>query len=171
MTADQEEFGEFGGFGGFGRRRAYFPPLPTDIYLHGENPGKVYVPFLLDADERLLLKVASRIYFSSTVKAIAQSSIGELIPAPTDGIQKNVIGIDIINTVASDVTCTLYYSEGPTPSASEIFGICGGTIAANSLWSWRGSLYLDTRGVWGQAGTAGALRAYFSLAAIASIYR
>jgi hypothetical protein len=180
MSDDYDEFGkpevpnEFGlgfdGFGGFGRRRAYFPPLPGDIYLHGENPAKVMVPFLLDGDQRLLLRVASRIYFSSTIKTIPQSSIGELIAAPIDGITRNLIGIDIVNTTSSPVICTLYWSSG-SPTADEIFGICGGSIAANGLWSWRGSLYLDDRGVWGQAGTASALRAYFSVAATESTWR
>jgi hypothetical protein len=171
MTDDFDSFVGFDSFGGFGRRRDYFPPLPTDIYLLGENSSNVYVPFVLDSDQRLLLKCVSRLYYSSTVKTIPSGTAGLLISAPTDDYVKNLIGVDIVNTSASDVTCYLYCSTSPTPSASHIFGICGWAIKSHSLWSWRGQLTLETKSIYGLAGASSSLRAYFSLAATLPSYR
>lgn len=169
MTDDV--LGGFEGFGGFGRRRQYFPPLPEDIYLRGENPTGNIVPFILDNDERLLLKVATRIYYKTLPKRIFQASINELYAAPGDGVTRNVIGIDIVNVTASPVTCTLYWSENDPPSVYEKFGIVGGSVPANGLWTWRGELLIETRSVWGQAGTANALYAHIQVASTENVYR
>lgn len=171
MSEDYDSFGGFDGFGGFGRRRNYFPPLPTDIYLLGENTSNAYVPLLMDTDQNLLLRNISRIYFSSTVKTIPSGTPGLLIAAPTDDYERNVIGIDIINCTANPVSCKLYWTTSSSPPDSSIFGICGGNIAAHALWSWRGQLLLDTKSIYGLAGTSSALRAYFSLAAPMNNFR
>lgn len=169
--SDDQDFSTFGGFGGFGRRRQYFPPLPEDIYLHGENDASDKVPLILDGDERLLLKVVTRIYYKTLPKRIFQASINKLYDNPLDGVTRNVIGIDIVNVTGSGVTCTLYFSENDPPSSLEKFGICGGSVPANGLWSWRGNLYMETRHVWGQAGTANALYAYIAVASTENVYR
>jgi hypothetical protein len=138
--------------------------MPDDLALMGYLYAAKRAVFLqVDSDDRLVLLPASPRYDARLPVLIPAVTPGKLESAPTDGHNRLVVGIDIINYETSDTTCTLYLSE-EAPGDTQRFIIIGKTIGAFTAYSWRGKIELDaTLSIWGLAGDANRLRAFFSV--------
>lgn len=137
--------------------------MPDDLALMGYLYAARRAMFLqVDSDDRLVLLPGSPRY-DARLPVLIPSTVGKIEEAPTDGHNRLVVGIDIINYESSATTCTLYLSED-TPAAGSRFIMIGKTIDAFGLFSWRGKIELDaTLSIWGLAGAANKLRAFFSV--------
>jgi len=134
-----------------------FAPM---VFLESEKRA---VWLQLDKDHRLVLDPASRVY-DNKLPIVVPAACGIIEAAPVDGNKRLIIGIDILNYTNDACTCWLWQSEEAPVDARGMFGIVGGTILPYSVWSWRGRFELDaTWNVWGQAGAANKLRAFFSV--------
>ena len=125
----------------------------------------------LDMHHRLMFDPASPRY-DNKLPVLVPAVVGVLEAAPVDGHNRLIVGIDVLNYTNDPCTCILYQSEVAPVSLTQAFGIVGGTILPYSLWSWRGQFELDSAwSVWGVAGAANKLRAFFSVRYAARYYR
>jgi|DewCreStandDraft_5_1066085.scaffolds.fasta_scaffold25893_3 hypothetical protein len=134
-------------------------PLPDELLLLGEWQNTLS-PFLLDADSRLVIWLATPQYYAR-MPVFIPTSVGVLEEAPSSG-SRDLIGIDVVNVTASAVSFTLYLHDG-VPSSAHLFAANNLSIPANGQWRWRGVQPLETKHVWGLSSTANALAAIFSI--------
>lgn len=134
-------------------------PLPDELLLLGEWQNNL-APFLLDADARLVVHLATPQYYAR-LAVLIPTSVGVLEEAPSSG-SRDLIGIDVVNVTASAVSFTLYLHDG-VPSSSHLFAANNLSIPANGRWQWRGVQPLESKHIWGLASTANALYAFFSI--------
>jgi hypothetical protein len=125
--------------------------LPDDLVPKGRSPINQYLPLLLDGDDRLVLALASPRYIARSPAAIA-TSVGLLV-VPGSGYF--LAGVDVVNTSALDRTLKLYWHDDLPSDDSTVVIAPGLTVAAKSLFSWRGVLELEARGLYGVASGSG----------------
>jgi len=136
--------------------------LPESVLLLGYyKDGTRYVPFLLDGDNRLVMQFVTLQYYARSPKVIPSASAGILENAPGSGT-KVITNINVVNVTANPVTLKLHIAEEEATNYN-VFGICGGEVAANGLFQWEGELVLGPEALWGQAGTASALYATITM--------
>ena len=134
--------------------------LPEQLVLLGENSG-IMRAMLIDSDHRLALVAASPVHYARLPALVASGAAAKLEENPGTGI-RTVFEINVVNVTGSDVVLTLYLND-EAPIASQIFAANGVTVPANGRWQWQGVVTLETRDVWGLAGAANSLYAFFSV--------
>ena len=119
----------------------------------------------IDSDHRLVFAPGTPLYEARLPVLIPiYPNRAKLEDAPTDGHNRLVVGIDILNYTDTACGCNLFLcEEAPADfDFSSNFGLAGEAIQPYSVWSWRGAIELDaTTSIWGEAGAANALRAFF----------
>ena len=135
--------------------------IPDRIGLMGYFYDEKRSAFLqIDSDHRLVLSPGTPLY-DARLPVLLTNSAAIVEAAPTDGHNRLVVGIDILNYTSSVCRGALYMSE-TTPGVDQLFGIAGEQILPYSLWSWRGQIELDaTTNIWGWAEAVSTLRAFF----------
>ncbi len=142
-------------------------PLPDEVLLLGECLNNL-APFLLDAERRLVVCLASPRYYARLPLPLP-TSLGVLEEAPTSGC-RDLIAIDIVNVTSEAVSFSLYIHDSQ-PTSSHIFAANNLSIPARGRWQWRGVHPLETKHIWGIAGSANTLFALFSLREPLSTWR
>jgi hypothetical protein len=118
----------------------------------------------LDEDYRLLVEGATPRYYCHNPVEVPDTAPGILQAGPGTDPVVMAININVVNVTAAPVSLTLWFDEDDPPRDYYIFGICGGTVPANSYWQWQGELYMEGFfNIWGQAGAANALYAHIAL--------
>lgn len=125
--------------------------LPDDLVPKGRSPTNQYLPLLLDGDDRLVVSLATLRYIARSPAAVA-TSVGLLV-SPGSGYF--LAGVDVVNTGALDRTLKLYWHDDLPVDDSTVVIAPGLTVAAKSLFSWRGVLELEARGLYGVASGSG----------------
>jgi hypothetical protein len=134
--------------------------LPDQAVLLGED-GDDMRAMLVDSDHRLVMDSASLVHYGRLPEKVPNSAAGKLEEHPTSGV-RDVIEINVVNVTSSDVTLTLYLHDD-TPSSTHVFAANGVTVPADGRFQWQGIVKLETKDIWGLAGTANALYAFFSV--------
>ena len=140
--------------------------IPDAISLMGYFYEEKRAAFLqVDMDHRLVLVPGSPKYDARLPVLIPlYPNRARLEAAPTDGYNRLVVGIDILNYTDTECGCNLFLCEEKPADLdySANFGLAGDKILPYSVWSWRGQIELDaTLSIWGEAAYANALRAFF----------
>jgi hypothetical protein len=138
--------------------------IPDSISLMGYFYEEKRSAFLqIDIDHRLVI-IPGTPKYDARLPVLVPAVVDVLEAAPTDGHNRLVVGIDVLNYTDTACPCALYLSEETPTSANQAFGLIWESILPYSLWSWRGLIELDaTRSIWGFAGSANRLRAFFSV--------
>ena len=152
---------DFGSFEDF-IARTPMAILPESVMLLGYYSGGTrYVPFLLDDDNRLVMQFVTLQYYAKSPVVVPNAAAGKIETGPASEARV-VTNINIVNVTANPVSLKLYLAEEEALNTN-VFGICGGTVAANSLFQWEGELVVGPESVWGLAGAADALYATITL--------
>lgn len=133
--------------------------LPDQMVLLGEDNNEMRA-MLIDSDHRLAIDSASPVHYAR-LPVLVPSTAGKLEEHPTSGV-RTVFEINVVNYTSSDTTLTLYLHDD-TPSGYHVFAANGVTVPANGRWQWQGLVTLETKDIWGVAGTSNSLRAFFSV--------
>jgi hypothetical protein len=138
--------------------------IPDSISLMGYFYEEKRAAFLqIDVDHRLVI-VPGTSKYDARLPVLVPAVVGVLEAAPTDGDNRLVVGIDILNYTDTACPCALYLSEETPVDGNTAFGIMWEEILPYSVWSWRGQIELDaTLSIWGLAGAVNSLRAFFSV--------
>jgi hypothetical protein len=122
--------------------------------------GTRYVPFLLDGDNRLVMQFVTWKYYARS-PIVVPTTVGILESGPGSGTRV-VTNINVVNVTGNPVSLKLHVDEEEATDYN-VFGICGEDIEANSMWQWEGEIALESSHVWGVAGDANALYAFFTV--------
>jgi hypothetical protein len=137
-----------------------YTPLPDQMVLLGEYDD-IMRALLVDADHRLAIASVSPVHYARLPQLVANGAAAQIEKHPATGI-RTVFEINVVNVTSSDVTLTFYLHDD-TPSSTHIFAANGVTVPADGRWQWQGLVTLETKDIWGLAGAANSLYAFFSV--------
>jgi len=134
--------------------------LPDQMVLLGEH-GDIMRALLVDADHRLAISSVSPVHYARLPALVASGAAAKIEEHPTSGI-RTVFEINVVNVTSSDVSLTFYLHDD-TPGSTHVFAANGVTVPADGRWQWQGIVTLETKDIWGLAGAANSLYAFFSV--------
>ena len=160
MPDDFEDFGDI--------NIPYARPLPDSLLFMGEDSNEMRA-LLVDDDQRLILGSATPVHYARLPVLVPTGAAGKLEEHPTSGI-RTVFEINVVNYTAADVSLSLYLHDD-APASTNTFAANSVTVPANGRFQWQGVVTLETKDIWGLAGAANSLRAFFSVRDEVSSFR
>lgn len=125
-------------------------PLPDEMFLLGKDAGNQYIAMQVDSDDRLVVQLATPEYVARGVDSVS-NSVTEIYGTAGNYISE----INILNRNSSAVLFEMWWDTSSSVSAaSQIFVQ---SIPAYSTVQWLGMLEIDTKTLYGQAGTASSI--------------